>query len=195
LVIVYDESDLLTHEFITQHKFGSNFKIVNLNTETKLTLGEKRNISVKEADGDFVCIWDDDDWYDPNRLTEQMNHLLFHGKSGSILSRWIAFDSCSQKAYLSHKYPLEGSILCKRDVMLQTPYPSLPKNEDTRVIFLLYKQGKLSIINDMAHLYVYIFHGNNTWDLEHFNNNIFSRSNEMSSSFSREVMNEVSGFF
>ena len=187
MVIVYEESDLKTHEFITLHKFEDNIKIVNIKADIKLTLGELRNISVRKADGSFVCQWDDDDWYNDDRLTEQMKWLSLSGKLGCVLSRWIVFDACSQIAYLSFKKRWEGSILCQRDLMLQTPYPPLPKDEDTEVIELLYKQGALSVIDDMPHLYVYIFHGNNTWDDEHFKE-IIDHCHELSASYTKDII-------
>ena len=190
MVIVYVESDLPTHEYVTQQDFGDNIKIVKIGTIPEFTLGELRNISVEEADGSYVCIWDDDDWYDADRLTEQMNHLMLHGKSGSILSLWIIFDGSTQKAYLPLPYPLEGSVLCKRELMLQNPYPPLPKNEDSSVIQRLCKQGELSIIEDMPHLYVYIFHGNNTWDYYHFKK-IIVNSLELHDDYTKEVIEAI----
>jgi len=106
LVIVYEEADLLTHEFINRQDFGSDFKVVKIDTDTKITLGKLRNRSIQAADGSYVCQWDDDDWNDADRLTEQMNHLMLHGKSGSILSLWIVFDAHTQKAYLATTIPM-----------------------------------------------------------------------------------------
>jgi len=186
MVIVYEESDQLTHEFIAQHTFDYNTKIVNIGLGSKKTLGELRNISVREADGEYVCQWDDDDWYDPDRLSEQMNVLLLNNKPACVLSRWIVFDACSQKAYLSNRRLWEGSILCKRDRMLQNPYPQLSKGEDSNLINCLYEHGELSIIEDMPNLYVYIYHGDNTWEYAHFKQ-IFDYSKELSLSFSKEV--------
>jgi len=193
LVILYEEADLPTHEFIIRQDFGSDFKIVKIDADTKITLGELRNRSVEAADGSYVCQWDDDDWYDADRLTEQMNHLMFHGKSGSILSLWIVFDALTQKAYLPQPYLWEGSILCKRELMLQTPYPSIPKGEDTSVIQSLFRNNELSIIDDMPHLYVYICHGNNTWEYAHFKN-IIENSLELSFEYTKEVLGVLSDF-
>ena len=187
LVIVYEEADKPTHLFIERQTFGRDAKVVKIDAATKLTLGELRNISVKEADGSYVCQWDDDDWYDADRLTEQMKHIQLHGKSGCILSRWIVFDATTQKAYLPKRYTWEGSIMCKREVMLQNPYSPLIKGEDTSVIQFLFKRGALSIIDDMPHLYVYIYHGGNTWDYDHFLK-ILDTSQELSSALSEEII-------
>jgi len=193
LVIVYEEADIPTHQFMEQSTFECSVKVVKIDAGTKLTLGELRNISVREADGDYVCQWDDDDWYDADRLMEQMKHIQLHGTSGCILSRWIVFDAMTQKAYLPERYTWEGSILCKREVMLQNPYPPLRKGEDTGVIRYLFKRGALSIIDDKPHLYVYIYHGGNTWDYEHFLK-IVETSQELSSELAEEILALLSDY-
>ncbi len=64
LVIVYEETDLLTCAYIQSHTFASNIKLVAIpGGQSKLMLGELRNRSIKEAEGEYVCQWDDDDWY------------------------------------------------------------------------------------------------------------------------------------
>jgi len=191
MVIVYEESDQPTHEYIIQQCFDANIKIIKINAELpKKTLGELRNISVREAEGNFVCQWDDDDWYNPDRLSNQMNHLLLHEKPANILTRWIVVDACAKKVFLSNKYLWEGSILCRRDLMLQIPYPSLARGEDSYVIESLYKQGYLSVINHMPYLYVYTYHGNNTWDAGHFQR-LIGRCRELSLEDSEKVLNTI----
>ena len=191
LVIVYEEADLPTLQFMNRQVFAGNIKIVKIDATTRLPLGELRNISVKEADGSYVCQWDDDDWYDADRLTEQMNHIMLHGKSGCILSIWIVFDATTQKAYLPQRYLWEGSILCKREVMIQKPYPPLTKGEDTSVVRYLYLRDELSVMDDMPHLYVYIWHGNNTWEYDHFKK-ILDTSLELPESYSKDVIEVLS---
>ena len=39
-----------------------------------LSLGALRNLAVAAARGPFVCQWDDDDLYDPDRIAAQMRH-------------------------------------------------------------------------------------------------------------------------
>ncbi|MCL2650904.1 MAG: glycosyltransferase family 2 protein [Candidatus Azobacteroides sp.] len=187
LIIVYEESDQLTCEFIMRYNFGLETKIIKVTSNPKLTLGELRNMSVFEAEGEYVCQWDDDDWFDPDRLSEQMKYLQQQGKLACILSRWIVFNIFTKKAYLSNKRLWEGSVLCKRDVMLQIPYPSLSKGEDSDVINWLYVHDELSVIDDQPHLYIYIYNGNNTWEFDHFKQ-IFDFSQELPTSFSKEVV-------
>ena len=193
MVIVYEESDEQTHRFFTNRTFGDEYKIVKIEKDVKITLGELRNISIREANGSYVCQWDDDDWYDPDRLTEQMNFLTLQQKSGCVLSQWIMFDSISKKTFLSIRRLWEGSILCRRDVILQNPYPSLSRGEDTSVIETLFREGKLAIIDDMPELYVYTFHGNNSWNYGHFKE-LYDYSLELTDANSKEVQQVLSEY-
>jgi glycosyltransferase involved in cell wall biosynthesis len=38
-------------------------------------IGEKRNIACQLARGEYIVHWDDDDWYGPNRISEQVRIL------------------------------------------------------------------------------------------------------------------------
>ena len=193
IVIVYEETDLPTCEFIDRQQFAGDFKTVKIGRDTKLTVGELRNIGIREADGSYVCQWDDDDWYDADRLTEQMNFLALHDAAGCVFPRCIMFDEHTQKAYLSRVRLWENSILCKREVMLQHPYPPLSKGEGIDVAGQLYTQGELLLMKDMPQLYVYTFNGNSTWDCHHFKANL-DRDQELSASEMRDLKEALSEY-
>lgn len=187
LIIVYEDFDVLTHDFIINQYFGDDVKVVTIDSsKRKVPLGELRNISICKADGEYICQWDDDDWFDPDRLTTQMLCIQQSGKPACILSRWIVFDALTNKAYISNQRLWEGSILCQKDLMQEKLYPALDKGEDSSVIEYLYLNDKLHIIDNMPELYVYISHGNNTWEQKHFDQ-IFKFSTELPSEYSSEI--------
>lgn len=187
LVVVYEETDPLTCEFMEALPDSSEIKAVRIPAaKNKIVLGQLRNISVREADGEYVCQWDDDDWYDPERISTQIGRLQKAGKDASILSRWIVYDACRQKAYLSHRRLWEGSILCRRQVMLEFPYDALEKGEDTSLINYLRENDMLSIIEDMPELYIYTFHGTNTWENSHFDE-IFRAGTELPEEYVSQI--------
>lgn len=98
LVIVYEELDKLTKAYIDSHTFSNNIKIIMISLSIpKLTLGELRNISIQKSDGEYICQWDDDDWYSCERLEIQLKYLLKMKKSASILLRWIIYDDFLKK--------------------------------------------------------------------------------------------------
>lgn len=180
LVIVYEESDELTVGFLHGQIWEESIKLVKVSDKpVKLPLGKLRNLSLEEADGDYVCQWDDDDWYDPDRLSIQMEAILKADRPASILFQWVVFDAVASKAYLSGRRLWEGSILCRKDILLNRPYPEISKGEDTEVIESLVRKNLLTVIHDMPELYIYIYHGANTWEQDHFTD-IFAASTELS---------------
>jgi hypothetical protein len=43
---------------------------------TRTTIGSKRNLACEQARGDVVVQWDDDDWYGPRRIADQVADLV-----------------------------------------------------------------------------------------------------------------------
>ncbi len=95
------------------------------------TLGALRNQAVQQAQGDFVCQWDDDDLYDPARLEIQMKVLLAHRAQACFLSRWIVWWPLQHRLALSCPRLWEGSMLCAKALL--PAYPELRQGEDTPV--------------------------------------------------------------
>lgn len=194
MVVIYEEINHSTVEFIENTSLDCRFKLVKVSqSQSKLSLGELRNLSVKHADGEYVCQWDDDDWYDPERLSVQMEALLASRKPACVLSRWIILDKHRHTAYLSNRRLWEGSIMCRRDLMEQNPYAALSKGEDTDIIHNLYRQGQLAIIEDSPEIYVYVYHGSNTWETEHFTE-IFNRSTKLSQESCKQILETVRNY-
>lgn len=187
LLILYEDIDPATKEYIESQRFPATIQYREVKSSTrKLSLGELRNLSIRHAAGDYVCQWDDDDWYHPERLTLQMSYLQHTGKPASILSRWTVFDSLTHKVYISNRRLWEGSILCKREIMLRVPYPSLNQGEDTSVIDYLNEKELIEVIENHPELYIYNYHGGNTWDFAHFNK-IFEYSSEINDAYASQV--------
>lgn len=186
LVIIYEDFDELTSNFMAKIPENYQIKPVKISSYPKKTLGELRNISIQAADGEFVCQWDDDDWFDPDRLDQQMKAIKQTGKLASILTRWIVFNALTHKSYLSNSRLWEGSVLCRKDIIQKYPYPKLPKGEDSQVIHNLFINDHIAFIQNAPELYVYIYHGNNTWEEQHFRQ-IFQMSSELSEEYNKQV--------
>ncbi|MCC8197454.1 MAG: glycosyltransferase family 2 protein [Tannerellaceae bacterium] len=90
---------------------SKNKNYQNTSPRKKLTLGELRNLCVQNADGKYICQWDDDDWYSEDRLQIQMEYIIKSNKAAWVLLCWIIFDSINKKSYLSSVRAWEGSIL------------------------------------------------------------------------------------
>ena len=87
LVVVYESDDEATRQFLTA--LGeSSIHPLEVPAVPRLTLGSLRNIALQAGTGTYVAQWDDDDWYSPERLAEQMRAIQETGKQGCVLARW-----------------------------------------------------------------------------------------------------------
>lgn len=185
LIIVYEDDDVLTANWLLKIN-DENVKKVKVKKTAKINLGELRNIAIKNATGQFVCQWDDDDWYHIGRLEYQFEVIKSTGTIGSIMTKWIVFDTTTQKAYLSNQRLWEGSILCKKSVITEKMYENQKMGEDTAVINYLFSSKKIAIIDNAPNLYIYVYHGMNTWDYDHWSL-VFKMSHELSIKDSQKI--------
>lgn len=170
LVIVYEDDDDATIGFLaTDEARHAAIRLVCLSVHPKLPLGELRNRGIQVAAGEYICQWDDDDWYHANRLQEQYRIIQESQRHGSILAHWLVFDAVSKRAFISNKRLWEGSILCKKSTLLLKPYEQKAIGEDTPTIDYLDKMNLLQSVDHLPWLYIYVYHEKNTWGLAHWN--------------------------
>ena len=172
LVISYPKDDLASKGVIERAKQDETVRIMSVERNTEESLGNARNHLIAKCSGDYVCIWDDDDWYHPSRLTYQFNSMKIVGQryQASVLHRILLYDTTTKKAYFSFPYTWDGTILCRKEILLQNQYANANRGEDTHVITFLSGRKLLYRIEDAPFLYIYIYHGTNTWNYKHFEN-------------------------
>lgn len=190
MVISYPKRDKLSRELIKNYQ-NQEIQLISMEREEEESLGYARNQAIAKSNGDYVCTWDDDDWYHSSRLSFQFNSMQTKGSGyqASVLTRIILFDVISQQAYLSFPYTWDGTILCKKEVLMQNQYGYTNKAEDTHVIKFLSSKKMLFHIEDAPFLYVYIYHGKNTWDYKHFE--YFTSKSEVLSEEIRKKLMEL----
>jgi glycosyltransferase involved in cell wall biosynthesis len=169
LVILCEDDDSGTVRFLEQVE-DERIQVHIIPAQTKLSLGALRNLSIEHANGQYICQWDDDDWYHPQRLALQLQNLEANGKEACVLARWLIYDGQMDKAWCSNGRLWEGSLLCSK-VLIQgsTRYANTSTGEDTYLIEQLYIEDQITVY-DQPDLYVYIYSGRNTWDDLHFQN-------------------------
>jgi len=147
-----------------------NVKLVFAPQET--VLGELRNISVDNASGEYVAIWDDDDIHHKDRLQMQFDVLAkSKGKEACFLRRVLFHDiNSGDKGILKEWWGNEASMLALKSAMPRYD-DALAIAEDTPVKVFFLKRGKGMIIQQ-PQLYVYRFHGNNTCEQRHLRDTI-----------------------
>jgi len=132
-------------------------------------LGKLRNIALKSAGGEYLAQWDDDDWYHPDRLSQQVE-VLQEGYDACALSG--ALMHLDTKTYQLHPYigilksGIPGSIMHRRDDQIR--YLELRRAEDTHYLNAWSKKRYTKLPLSEVHLFIRCFHGNNTWDKSHF---------------------------
>jgi glycosyltransferase involved in cell wall biosynthesis len=168
LIILYEDDDDLVRNFLKQNTFALSVKIIEVSASPKRNLGELRNIAIAAASGEFICQWDEDDWCHAGRLSFQYEGIANTGYKASILTKWLIFDCTKGNAYISNERLWEGSILCSKSIIQQKKYEHLQMGEDTAVISYLKAGNYIFEMKDRMGLYIYVYHGHNTWHRTHW---------------------------
>jgi len=161
MIIIYYSDDKKTKE-IALNNDNSNIFFYEHNVSDNKTLGDLRNLSIDKARGEFVCIWDDDDWYSNDRLFKQFAFIKQSGKDACTI-RALTVYNCRTRGIKIGINRLDGwepSLMCKRETIKNIGYDSLNIAEDVNVIKELYKRDLIHSITDET-LYVYFIHRNN----------------------------------
>ena len=145
---------------------ASNDNIYFKETKEDITLGDLRNISVEEANGEYIIQWDDDDIHQNQRIEVMYEALVAQpDRKACFLKTFMIHDKITDKTTLSKYWGgVEGSIIAVKNSMPR--YESLSKGEDTPVRDYFLRRG-VGMIIDRPEIYTYVIHGNNTWDYNH----------------------------
>lgn len=144
-------------------------KYVKLEKKPENTLGKLRNRSLDEANGEFLVQWDDDDWYHPERIAIQARALM-DGYDACCLSG--ALMHLDEEPYMQHPYVgylpdgIPGSIMHRANTDIR--YPHTRRAEDTVYLNEWMEKRYLQLPDDYSHLFIRCYHGNNTWEKDHF---------------------------
>ena len=133
-----------------------------------ITLGERRNRPLDLSTGEFIAIWDDDDWSHPARLAIQLDCLLRTDTDMCFLPRLTLAWPKRQIYTYSGKRLWEVSTLTRRSVFARYPPVGITHGEDTAQVNATLQQGAKVGTLDAPDLYVYHIHGENTMSTEHF---------------------------
>jgi len=193
LIVVVEDDDDETVSYMNSRKDKDRIRILLVQRAEGQRLGDLRNKAVESAKGEYICQWDDDDWYHRDRITDQLSAAVSNNKAGSILTHWIMYDVEFGKGYLSGERLWEGSILVRKSDLLthNINYPSLARGEDNVFITTLSEKSLIHPFLAPA-LYIYTFHGMNTWDRGHFQYN-FGVGKQLSAELSDKIGGILAG--
>jgi glycosyltransferase involved in cell wall biosynthesis len=161
LVIVCPEEDEATRAVLALHRDDPRIRCHLLPSGSSLTFGETRNLSVEIARGEFFCVWDDDDWYHPERIDSQVRAVTKYHKAASMLTNLVILDTATGDAYLSQTRLWEGSLICRRSTLSDDRrYEAVNLVEDSRFVNSLIQDGLVYPLI-APNLYVYELHDRN----------------------------------
>jgi len=148
---------------------NSQLRYFKLDPSQQNTLGMLRNFAIQKATGRFLTQWDDDDWYHPQRIKMQVQ-ILQKGFDACFLRGTIMH--LRTHKFINHPYigilpnGFAGSIMHRRDNSIN--YPHMPRGEDTVYLQKWKEKRYKDLSREFSYLYVYSFHGTNTWEKNHF---------------------------
>jgi O-antigen biosynthesis protein len=170
LVVVDDGSDIVRDivEGVPSVRY--------LHLPARTSIGEKRNRACAVAEGAIIAHWDDDDWYAPNRLRQQIVPLLssqadLTGLENSCLLElatgrfWRTRADLHRRMFMGDVHG--GTLVYWKQLFLDgLRYPPICLAEDAAFILgaLRARKRLLRLPNDG--MFVYVRHGNNVWQFQ-----------------------------
>lgn len=147
--------------------------------DPRRTLGELRNLSLDLARGSLISQWDDDDWFDPERLSRQ-RQVLGDKAACWTVATLVHLDDPAwlERPYIGYiKHGAPSTILHVRDDSIR--YPSERRGEDSTYRDTWLRRGVVTMGVEWSALLIRCFHGNNTWEREHFTRRIALRPRDI----------------
>jgi glycosyltransferase involved in cell wall biosynthesis len=144
------------------------------------SLGHLRNLSVEAAAGDLICQWDDDDYSHPDRLMRQAEELIRNDAGACLftdhlhfieekgLLSWVDW-SLGRETVSGAAQLLPGTLMMRRDPRFRYPEdgPYARQGEDSVLLDDIYRAMKVAHLRGAGYMYLYTFHGRNTFSREH----------------------------
>ena len=178
LVVVTNGADTFCHALRSHaDHLGIQSRFVHLE-QPDLTLGRLRNISLESASGDIVCQWDDDDCNHPQRLMRQAEHMFKENARACLMTDHLQFlQDAGLIVWVDWTLGgrervdqlLPGTVMMHRDERFRYPEEGeyATRGEDTMFLNALYATVPVASLIGHGYLYLYTYHGRNTFSKEH----------------------------
>jgi glycosyltransferase involved in cell wall biosynthesis/GT2 family glycosyltransferase len=142
----------------------------------RTSIGEKRNLACREARGEIIAHWDDDDWYGPGRLRWQVEPILsgradLTGLENRFVLRlpagefWTIVPELHRRMFVGDVHG--GTIVFRRSLFTEgVRYPAASLAEDAALIREAVRRGRRLLRLENPELFVYVRHGANAWQFD-----------------------------
>jgi glycosyltransferase involved in cell wall biosynthesis len=124
-------------------------RIRYIRIESKLTTGEKRNVSCQAASGEYILHWDDDDWYGPGRVSRQVAALRQGGAQVCGSSALYYYAPATRQAF---RYQYRGTVAAwmgalayPKRVWESQPFEAIQVAEDVKFLARIPTQDRLDL--------------------------------------------------
>ncbi len=144
-----------------------------LSANKRCSIGNKRNMACEAATGDIVIHWDDDDWYGPRRISEQISPILSgDAELSGLETRWL-FDlergefwtikpALHQRMFVEDVHG--GTLAFAREVWDRgIRYPNASLAEDAAFLRHAVRSGMRLAKVPNSGVFVYSRHSHNAW--------------------------------
>lgn len=158
-LIILDDADAPSFDVVPQFENIHYFTL-----ETRLKIGDKRNLAIERSHGQIVAHWDDDDYSAPMRLEDQIERLMSTGMQMTGYSSML-FKSEGGSVDLyddaNPKYIIGTSLMYRREYWEKHRFRSLQMGEDDLFKGFAMREGT-SISVPAGDLMFARIHGGNT---------------------------------
>jgi glycosyltransferase involved in cell wall biosynthesis len=167
LVIVDDGDDDL------RRRLPADPRIIYLRSPAGTSIGAKRNLACEAARGSLIAHWDDDDWFGPTRLSDQVAPIAAGQADLTGLICTAVLDLAEWRFWtwtpeLHSRLLVQnvhgGTLLYRRDVWMRAGrYPDYSLAEDAWLLHNAVRRGARLWRLSGDGRFIYVRHGTNSW--------------------------------
>lgn len=130
----------------------------------ELSLGQKLNLGVERASGEFIIRWDDDDWYHPAFAATMLKALQEAPEPDQVVAACGCFLLfVAGETYFRFSGPVRGAgstLTFSKSLWKRVPFRDVKSDADH---WFRIDSGNPLVLVDESELFVAIRHGRNTW--------------------------------
>jgi glycosyltransferase involved in cell wall biosynthesis len=196
LVVSFPSNDIDTRNLLNEILRFTDQNIILIERDSMSSLGNAKNEALKKCNGEYICLWDDDDYYHSMRVKYQYNNMQINGryKEASVLTKIILFNRTTNKACLSFSHHWPSTLLCQKDLAMLICFSDENLEDVKPLIDYLENNHYLHLIDDFPLLYSYVYHGGNITNEDGFKS-LLSQSSILENQYSAWVSVHVNQQF
>lgn len=93
-IIVVDDNahpgwNLKVENIVNNIKLSSNYEIIYIKNRENKGSAKTRNVGIEQATGEYITFLDDDDFYLPNKVKKQVEHMIKENSDFSLTDLWL----------------------------------------------------------------------------------------------------------